>query len=123
MALIKLDLTEKHIALAKNMSIKDYYDIRLSITDISEYYKEESLQERIYEDFGLILYGKLEDGFDPMGDGMESAHEIYNEDQRKEMDKLFEEMGLALDVILKMSDIKLGLYKTKHYDRNWKYKG
>ncbi len=123
MALLKLDLTEKHIALAKNMSIKDYYDIRLSITDISEYYKEESLQERIYEDFGLILYGKLEDKFDPMDDGMESAHEIYNEDQRKEMDKLFEEMGLALDVILKMRDIKLGLYKTKHYDRNWKYKG
>jgi len=75
MALLKFELTEKHIALGKHVNLKDYFESRLNPN-------QKAVKALIYDEFGLILYGRPEGEFDPMSD----EDIAWSAEQKDEMD-------------------------------------
>jgi hypothetical protein len=115
MSILKLELTENHIKLLKYFKC-DLNDntITLSIAEEDEVIK--IIDQDKYEYVDLVLNGKP-DEFSPF-----TTEEIvgYSEEQKKEWDKLFSELPLALSIILHNGSFDLGTYKTKFHDRVWK---
>ena len=109
MALLKFELTEKHIALGKHVNLKDYFESRLNPN-------QKAVKALIYDEFGLILYGRPEGEFDPMSD----EDIAWSAEQKEEMDKLYDELPVVIQIMLQTGTFEAGLYKTKHYDINWK---
>lgn len=108
MSVLKFNLTEQHIALVKNVSLKEYFE-----WEVNEY---KTVKDFVYEDFGLILYGNVSGDFDPT-----SADEAdFTKEQKEEMDTLFNEIPQALQIMLQTGSFEAGNYKTKHHDINWK---
>jgi hypothetical protein len=115
MSVVKFELKEEHVKLLRNLRWSK--NDKNLIVNVSE--DEESVpfgEDNIYEAIDLILNGRPEN-FDPF-----ETHEPieYSDEQKAEWDKLYEELPLALDVILYNQNFDLGQYKTKYHDRNWK---
>lgn len=109
MSVVKFELKKQHIALVKNVNIANYYRN-------SENINRHLIADEIYEEFGLILYGRPEGSFDPT-----SSDELeYSAEQKAEMDKYFNEFPMALEIMLGTGTFEAGNYKTKHHDINWK---
>lgn len=115
MSVVKFELKEEHIKLLKHLRwSKDKNNLIVNISD-----DEDSIpfgSDNLYEAIDLILNGRPED-FDPF-----ETHDLieYTDEQKSEWDKLYDELPLALDVILFNQSFDLGHYKTKYHDRNWK---
>jgi hypothetical protein len=109
MSNIKFTLTKQHIAVVQKTNLPLYYGWR-GMTDEHEY------KEEVYNEFGLILYGKPDSEFDPMADEAIT----WSDEQKVEMDKLFEEFDTALQIMLHTGTFDEGNYKTRHHDINWK---
>lgn len=109
MSVVKFELTKNHIALVKNVDIKNYFHNSANLN-------RKLIVDEIYEEFGLILYGRPEGDFDPTS----SAESEYSAEQKAEMDKYFEEFPTALEIMLGTGTFEAGNYKTKHHDINWK---
>jgi len=101
MSVLKFELTEKHISLVKNVNW--------------EWLGEDASKDDIYEELGLILYGKPDVPFDPTSPDVKP----YTQEQMDEMDKLHSELPRALQIMLATGEFKTGHYKTKHHDINW----
>jgi hypothetical protein len=43
----------------------------------------------------------------------------YTYEQKKQWDKLYSELPMALDIILYNGNFDLGTYKSRYYLRNW----
>ena len=108
MAKLKLEITEQHVSLVRYVNLQQYYKDLMSPYD--------TIKEQVYEEFGLILFGRPQGDFDPHG----SEEPDWSESQKKQMDKLFDELSTAVDIFRSKGDLELGLYTTKHYDINWK---
>jgi len=116
MALLKFELKEDHIKLLKNLkwSINDVTNYIESIGNGDEFGESPFGGGNMIEDMYIILYGKP-DEFDILND---SIIEISQSDIEN-MEKLFSELPMALDIILYTASFEPGHYKTKWYDRNW----
>jgi hypothetical protein len=113
MALIKFELKENHIKLLKHLkwSIDPNTKGIISYAENGTPYGGLSLTE----DVGLILYGNLIEDFDPL-----SAYgPQYTEEQKEEMASLYEDLPLAMEVILFLGTFECGHYKTKWNTTNW----
>ena len=133
---VKFQLKKEHLALIKHMSvINDESEFVLSLffdnkdgvdVDTSEVHSPAQADE--YEGFtddelidriGLIIHGKP-DEFDPMNPKTNFGQATYTTEEQDEMMKLYNELEMALDVILNTQSFKPGWYKTKSYLRDWK---
>ena len=116
MALIKFELKENHIKLIKHLkwSMTQNNQILSRGNDNEEYGDSPFGGDDLFEDMDTILNGKPEN-FDPLND----EKIILNETQIAEMRDLFDELPIALDIILYTSKFEPGHYKSKWYDRNW----
>lgn len=116
MSVLRITLTEDHIKLLKHL--------KWSVNDKGFIVGTENEEEdpapfgenTLYEAIDLILNGMPED-FDPFN--MEEIVE-YTKEQKDEWDKLYNELPLALDVIMFNSSFELGSYATQFHDRNWR---
>jgi len=114
MALIKFELKDEHIKLLRHLTWE--IDITNSIyceTENETPYGGLSL----IEDVGLILYGKPDGEFDPLS----PYGPQYNKEQVEEIEELYYELPIALDIIgFHLPEAtEVGHYKTKHHQRNW----
>jgi len=116
MALLKFELKEEHIKLLKHLKWSLNDNRLMSIGDDKEEYGESPFGgDDIYEDMGLILNGKPKD-FNPLDD---EDLVVISETEISDLTKLFNELPMALDIILYNGSFETGHYKTKWYDRNW----
>lgn len=122
MAILKFQLKSQHLLLLKHLkwSLIDNY-----ITSVEKNNNYDSDLEGqlspfggldLYEDIGIILYGKPMD-FNPL-DSEESYQ--YSEEQKTEMKQLFSELPTALNLILSRQSFELGKFKTKDTFMDWK---
>lgn len=116
MSILKLELTNKHIKLLKYLKCNLIDgNIILSI-DADDGVPILLTDDNKYEYIDLTLNGMPED-FDPFN--MEEMVE-YTKEQKDEWDKLYNELPLALDVIMFNGNFELGSYATQYHDRNWR---
>lgn len=115
MSIVKFELKEEHIKLLRHLRwSKNNENVIVGLDDV-----EESVpfgENNIYEAIDLILNGKPED-FNPFEEEEVSQ---YSDEQKKEWDQLYNELPIALDLILHNQSFELGNFKTKYNDRNWK---
>lgn len=116
MSVLKVTITENHIKLLKNLkwSVNDKGFIVGTEDD-----KEDPApfgENNLYEAIDLILNGMPED-FDPFNT---EELKVYSDEQKAEWETLYNELPMALDVILFNGNFELGTYATKFHDRNWK---
>jgi len=116
MALIKFELKEDHLKLLKHL---DKWEIDASNSIFCETENKTPYGGlSLTEDVGIILYGKPDTEFDPLSPyGAE-----YTEEQIAEIDKLYDELPMALDIICfnLPEATEVAHYKTKWHQRNWK---
>jgi hypothetical protein len=115
MGLIKFELKEEHVKLLKHLrwSIKSEQIIsKMDDDDADSPFGGDNL----FEDMSLILNGKP-DNFNPVDDEI-LVSELSDDDKIK-LKELFNELPIALDIILNYGTFEPGFYKTKWYDRNW----
>jgi hypothetical protein len=113
MSILKFQLTETHIKLLKQLkwSISGEYLIS---------HGEEEPESpfggmNIYEDMDLIINGNSSE-FDPMSDVVTE----FSDEDKEEMLKIFNELPMAMDIIMFNGHFKCGNYKTKYHLRDWK---
>lgn len=111
MALLKFELTEQHISLCRYIDWTEFPTRKEAFDNGNKNMKKE-----IYDEFGLILYGKPDKEFDPM----ESEQESWSDKHIEEMDKFVQELPTALQIMLQTGNFEYGTYKTKHYLIEWK---
>lgn len=108
MSILKFQLTEQHIALAKHMDVPQYYHRKSHIN-------KNLIEHDVHEEFGLILFGKPEGEFD-----ISSVDDItWSEEQKAQMWKLFDEMDTAIQIMFQNGEFKAGNYKAKHHIMEW----
>lgn len=116
MSVIKIELTENHVKLIKNLRWSFKEGIIVGMGHDGEEHIPPLGEDNIYEAIDIILNGRPVD-FDPFNTEEETK---YSDEQKKEWDKLYSELPTALDVILFNGHFELGKYKTKFNDRQWK---
>jgi len=116
MSLIKFELKEEHVKLLKHLrwGVKDKNF--LVSTDNPDEDPSSFGENNVYDAIDLILNGRPEK-FDPLNT---EDIKVYSEEEKETMDKLFEELTLALEVILYVGSFELGNYKCRFHDRQWK---
>ena len=115
MSVIKFELKEDHLKLVKRLSWQELTEGKQITTDGTN---SPFGGVDYHEDMGIILYGQPED-FDPF----EGDPFIWTDEQKEEMDKLLEELPLAIEVILSTGSFEPGNYKCRFHIREWKKKG
>jgi len=115
MSLIKFELKQEHINLLRHLRWKIDEDNTIKTLDDTDGLSPYGGLSLI-EDVGLILYGQPEVEFDPLS--ASGAH--YNEEQEAEIEKLYSELNMALEIILSLNTFEPGHYKTKWNQLNWK---
>ena len=113
MAIVKFELKKGHIILLKHLTWRiDESNALITKVENETPYGGLSL----LEDVGVMLYGQPEGEFDPLS----PYGPQYTEEQTLEVDKLYSELPLALEVINYTQSFELGHYKTKFNIRNWR---
>jgi hypothetical protein len=107
MSLIKFELKEDHIKLLRNMAWNKG-ELDVIVGEFDGDYDEEEM--------GIIVYGMPEGEFDPTNEKVIP----YTEEQVEHLNKLKEELPMALDIIMQTGKFEAGHYKTKYHLRNWK---
>ena len=117
MALLKFELKENHIKLLKHLKWSLNENLLISKGDDNEEYGESPFGgDDLIEDMNIIINGKR-DNFDPLNDEILGID--LSDDEKNELMELYNELPIALDIILYTSSFEPGNYKTKWYDRNW----
>lgn len=114
MSVIKFELTEQHIALAKNLNFEALFS--LANDNVLHEGNLFGYSDDTFDDVGIIIYGMPEGEFDPLGSDVVE----YTEEQKNEMGKLIGELPTAMKIIMQTGSFETGNYKTKHHDINWK---
>lgn len=112
MSIIRFDILEDHLKLVPFMKFKLNDQTILSGDNGESPFGGED----VYEDMGLIIYGKVEDSFDPLAEEGPS----YDTEQKEYMDKLLNDIPKVLEIVLNTSSFQSGEYKRKYHDINWK---
>jgi hypothetical protein len=115
MSVLKFELKEEHVKLLKNLrwGVKD--GVIVNTYNDGEDYIPPFGEDNLYEAIDVILNGKPTN-FDPFNT---SEISDYTEEQKAEWDKLYQELPIALDIVLFNGSYELGFYKTKWHLRNW----
>ena len=118
MGLVKFELKENHVKLLKhlNWSIKSDQIVSRG-NDDEEYGDSPFGGDDLIEDMCIILNGKPKN-FNPLDD--EVLVSELSEEEKDNLLELFNELPMALEIILYSGSFEPGLYKTKWYDKNWK---
>lgn len=116
MSVIKFELKEEHVKLLKHLRWSTKDGVIVGMGNDGEDYVPPFGENNLYDAIDLILNG-VPENFDPFT--TEDIKE-YSEEQKAEWDKLYNELPLALDVVLFNGHFNLGNYKTKWHDRLWK---
>lgn len=118
MSVIVFELKEEHIKLLKHLrwSVNNNDNIIRGVSDEGDDIAPPFGENNIYDAMDLILNGVPAD-FNPFE--TEDIKE-YSKEQKEVWDALYNELPMALDVILYNGSFELGTYRTKFHDRNWK---
>ena len=113
MSLIKFELKNDHVKLVKQLRFTKGKGITINAADE---FGSPFGGDNLYEDMDIILSGKPEVNFDPLGEPEPLEMEIITLYQ-----KLYDELPTALEVILNLNTFELGHYKRKHHQRgHWR---
>ena len=116
MSVLTFELKAEHVKLLKFLRwSKNPENIISGVADEGDDVAPPFGETNLYEAIDTILNGKPEE-FNPME---QSEFVEYTPEQKKEWDKLYEELPLALDLILFNQSFELGTYKTRSYCRDW----
>ena len=140
MSLVKFNLTDEHIALVQQLrfvlndteKVSKFKKNKVEITETNIQVEDEpefkvkeilvdprapfgSFEDNIYQEIALILGIPHIEGTE-----LEWGGKQYDEDAKKKMDKLYEELPMALDIIMYFGEFNAGEYKTKFGVREWK---
>lgn len=107
MSLIKFELKEDHINLLRNM-VWNKDELNVIEGNFDNDYDEEEM--------GIIIYGVPDREFDPLDDRVIP----YTTEQVEYLNKIKEELPMALDIIMNTGKFEAGNYKTKYHLRDWK---
>ena len=107
MSLIKFEMTKEHISLLRNMAWNKG-ELDPIVGEFDGNYDEEEM--------GIIIYGMPEGKFDPSNDKVIP----YTEEQIEYLNKLKDELPMALDIIMQTGSFEVGHYRTKYHLRDWK---
>ena len=116
MSVLKIEITNEHLLLLKNLNWSLKANIVSSIGHDGDGEIPPFGQDNIYEAMALILNGKPEK-FDPFNTEEETE---YSEDFKAKCERLYSELPLALEVVLQRQSFSLGTYKAQYHDRVWK---
>jgi hypothetical protein len=116
MSIIKFELKEEHVKLLKHLRWSTQNGVVVGMGHDGEDYIPPFGENNLYDAIDLILNG-VPENFDPFT--TEDIKE-YSDEQKAEWDQLYEDLPLALDVVLFNGHFNLGTYKTKWHDRVWK---
>jgi hypothetical protein len=117
MSVIKFELKEEHVKLLKQLRWSTKGGLIVNTGNDGD---GESVppfgENNLYDAIDLILNGVPEE-FDPF-----TTEDIveYSDEQKAEWDQLYNDLPIALDIILFNGHFNLGTYKTKFHDRVWK---
>jgi hypothetical protein len=109
MSVNKFELTEKHIFLIRGLE----WNINNMI--INGGFSNPEDNGNLYDDMGIILYGVPE-----ITDATQEQNRLFSPEQIEEMNKLYEELPTALNIVLFNGNFETGTYRTKTYIRDWK---
>lgn len=115
MSVLVFELKENHIKLLKHLrwSINGKF---IASTENADEDPAPFGANNLYEGINLIINGRQ-----PNVDPLEVEEiEVYSDEAKAEMDKLYSELPMALDIILYNGHFELGTYRTKFHDRQWK---
>ena len=121
MSVLKLELKEEHFLLLSHLKCSvQNNELVLSIVDKTN---DDGLEipftdDNKYDYIDLVLNGVPED-FDPFN---VEEPKVYTDEQKSIWDKLFNELPLALSIILQTKSFEIGGYKAKFHDVVWKKK-
>lgn len=129
MSIILFELKEDHLKLLKHLkwSLKGHRVIDHTATEVEVPLmvniggEDEEDQvpfglNTLYEGMDLILNGKGED-VDLLN---KDEFAVYSDEQQRKWLDLYNELPMALEVILNAKTFNPGTYKTKHHYRDWK---
>lgn len=116
MSVIVFELKQEHLKLLKHLRWSLNDDGLIISTDYADGPPAPFGENNIYDGIDLILNGRPAN-FDPLNT---EDIRVYSKEEKDVMDKLFEELPLALEVILYNGHFELGTYKAKFHDRVWK---
>jgi len=113
MALLKFELKKEHLILLKHLK----WGIDESNAIFTEVENETPYGGlSLLEDVGVMLYGQPEGEFDPLS----PYGPQYTEEQKLEVETLYSELPLALEIINYTQSFEVGHHKAKYNIRNWK---
>ena len=115
MALIKFELTDKHLILLKHLDWETITDDKIA-TSIEEGATTPFGGINLIEDIGVMLFGKPEGDFDPTS----PYGPQYTDEQKDEIKLLFSQLPTALEIVLFLQTFEAGFYKRKWRVKNWK---
>lgn len=116
MSLKNFELKEDHKKLIKNLRFKTDGHSLLGGDE-----HEESTPfggSDLYEQIGLIIYGKTIDDFDPTSE----VGDEYTTEQKLYMESLFQELPTALEIVINSDHSSTGHYKRKSHGEPFDWK-
>ena len=113
MSVIKFELKQEHIDLLKYVVFEKKSFISKEIK--TRHDTTPWGGDNYYEDMGVILYGKP-DNFNPLDDNPFE----WSREQKDEMELLFDEIGVALEIVLNTQKFEPGHYKKRYHLPDWK---
>jgi hypothetical protein len=114
MSIITFELTADHIKILTHLQFKtEVHTLHAGNENISPFGGED-----FYEDIGLIIYGNIQQDFDPLSDEGPS----YNTEQKLHLEKIFQDLPQALEVVLGAKTFEPGTYRRKWHElpQDWK---
>ena len=113
MSLEKLELTNDHIKLVKQLIFTNLDGVIFAADDRgSAFGGDDKL-----DDIEIILEGVPEGGIDPFGD-----QPVLSDEKKERYEKLYSELPDALEIILSLGTFEIGNYKRRSHIRRggWK---
>ena len=116
MSTIKFELKKEHVELLKNLRWCNTKENILSgVADEGDELAPPFGGNDLYESIDLILIGKPSN-LDPLNS---DEWVQYTEEQKAEWKTLYDELPMALEIILYNSSFELGKYKALFHIRKW----
>jgi len=118
MSIKKLELTENHVLLLKNLGWSVNNGVIGGVSEETGGYAPPFGFTTIYEAIDLILNGRKENK-PKLFSEEELILDPFTDEQKSEWDKLYSELPDALSIILQRGSFELGKFKTKFHLIKW----
>lgn len=111
MSVVKFEMKEEHIALARQLE----WTMEDGVMFADSEYESPFGGDDIYEDMGVIIYG-MPDDFDPM----ELDPFAWTDEQKEIMDEFYKDLPTVMEIIMTTGRFEAGHYITRFGERNWR---